>query len=782
MIISTTIMTGLLTQNRGDGSNVRYAVKKIGGVMFRRGGILCVVFFLALLVYLSAGMKDNPPNGLLAKADSEKLPSQEGFEVLGIGGGGGMFTPAPSPYDKGLILVSCDMGGSYRSTDGGNSWEMIHWREISNSRSCQPYFVPGEIYWATGSSLRVSRDKAKTWNPVVADKTPWGSEQIRVISASVKDGTVRSLFVGTARGLWRSADVGRMWREKREGRCDSILTLEGRVYAVVDGTFLASSDDGASWEAIDIPQAEKNNFVDITGGSAESRTVLYGLVNRIGVLKSTDGGKTWLKIYDFPGWTEIAMAVNQTEVVYAALTRLPNTSNIYRSTDGGTTWKPTIRMTGRPNVERSWLQKRGWGYYITDLGFAVNPSDAKNVMFTTQCDFYVSHDSGESWKNVINTPLGVREGDPGYHYKGRGLEVTTTYYYLFDPFERNRTYICYTDVGFARSIDRGETWTPYNRGNPWGNTLYRMIFDPRNKGRLYAAASSRHDIPQWTHVSPNTPRHTGGVIVSDDFGITWRVFGKELPRLPATWIEMDPETANKPDSERIFYVTLFGGGVWKSTDGGATWGNRSKGLGNPGNLHTLMVKVHPKTGNIYASITARREGHTFPVAGGIWKSSDGGDNWADITSSVSLKWPGHFVIHPENPEIIYLTAATIPGSNEGGVYKTTNGGRSWTRLLKDEDFAVTGGQGYVHALYINMHPDNPDLLFVGTTTHGLWITTDAGKSWNRIESIPFKSCNNVTFDPEDPKIFYVATFGGGVWRGDLTAFLHPNQTESPSGD
>jgi len=192
---------------------------------------------------------------------------------------------------------------------------------------------------------------------------------------------------------------------------------------------------------------------------------------------------------------------------------------------------------------------------------------------------------------------------------------------------------------------------------------------------------------------------------------------------------------------------------------------KSNGLGNPGNLHALQVEVHPKTGDLYCSITAHRHGSDFPVPGGLWKSTDGGETWTDLTSELRLAWPANFVVHPENPDIIYLAAATIPGGRQGGLYKTADGGKTWTRLLRDEDFAKTGGQGYVHVLYVNLHPDNPDYVYLGTAGHGLWVSQDAGKTWQRFEVFPFASVTNVTFDPQDTEVMHVATFGGGVWEG-----------------
>jgi len=413
------------------------------------------------------------------------------------------------------------------------------------------------------------------------------------------------------------------------------------------------------------------------------------------------------------------------------------------------------------NVELSWVQSDiHWGYYITPLGLGISPGDPNVVLLSTQGDFYVSRDSGDTWKQHMNTKVGVRPGDPGFRYRCNGLEVTTNWKYLFDPFDDRRTYICYTDIGFARSPDRGVTWIWSARGCPWSNTFYHVVFDPHVKGRMYAATSSRHDIPYWGHISPAKSR--GGVCVSDDHALTWRVLGKGQPTAPCTYLCIDPKS---PEGKLTFYATFYGEGVYKSTDNGETWVRKSQGLGNTGNMHAFMVKVHPKSGDVFCSITATRHASTFPVPGGIWKSTDAAETWTDITRDLKLGWPCGFALHADDPDVIYLTAATIPGGRQGGVYKTADGGRSWTRLLKDEDFAATGGRGYVHANYVMLHPEKPDHVYLGSNTHGLWMSRDAGRTWKRFMKLPFGPVSKVTFDPKDTTVMYVSTHGGGVWRG-----------------
>ena len=702
--------------------------------------------------------------GSLSAAEPEgtSAESRQAFVVTGMGGAGGMYTPSVSPFDPNLMLISCDMGGAYRSLDGGKHWELIPFKQLGGSLSCRPAFLPDAVFWVGGNQLRMSRDKAATWLPVLTGTAPWQSGPITCLATSAADPPV--LFVGTETGLWRPADSGKTWEQGPAGKCTGIVALGTKVFAAVqsEGKVLARSlDGGKTWESLAVAEAKGNPLSSLTGGAAAGAgEVLFASVAGVGIIRSADGGSTWTVADQDRKQNDVLMAANQTQVAYAA-----NRSDILRTTDGGKSWANCFRMTGEgANVERSWVQTEiKWGYGISPLGLGGSASDPKLVMVTTQGDFYVSRDGGEHWYQSMNEPVGVKPGDPGFRYRSTGLEVTSCWHYYFDPADHDRRYIAYTDIGFARSVDGGDTWVYSAQGCPWANTFYQVAFDPTVKGKMYAATSSRHDIPHWTHISPNSRGHSGGVCVSEDGGVSWKVLGQGQPAQPCTSIAIDPKS---PPGKLTLYATYYEGGVYKSTDGGATWVKKSEGLGNPGNLHALSVTVHPKTGDLYCGITANRQDSTFPVPGGIWKSTDGGETWADITSELKLAWPANFTVHPENPEVIYLTAATIPNGRIGGVYKTTDGGKSWTRILKDEDFAAAGGAGYVHCLFINLHPDKRDYVYLGTGSHGLWMSPDAGKTWKLFENFPFRSVTNVTFDPADRTVMYVTTFGGGVWRGN----------------
>ena len=174
-----------------------------------------------------------------------------------------------------------------------------------------------------------------------------------------------------------------------------------------------------------------------------------------------------------------------------------------------------------------------------------------------------------------------------------------------------------------------------------------------------------------------------------------------------------------------------------------------------------QITLHERTGDVYVGVTGNRQGNRFPVPGGLWRSPDGGDTWVELTGNLQLGWPTGFAVDPTDPHIIYLAACSWPGpgGDEGGIYKTTDGGRTWKHLLSNKDFGK-----YVHAMFVTLHPRNPNIVYLGTI-RGLWASADAGRSWQQLDGIPFRVPQRVRIDPRDPGTMYVTTFGGGVWRG-----------------
>ncbi|MDE3213006.1 MAG: glycosyl hydrolase [Bacteroidota bacterium] len=189
--------------------------------------------------------------------------------------------------------------------------------------------------------------------------------------------------------------------------------------------------------------------------------------------------------------------------------------------------------------------------------------------------------------------------------------------------------------------------------------------------------------------------------------------------------------------KNTFYFGATGGGVWRTDDGGSNWRNISdKAFG--GSIGS--VAVAPSNSSIVyvgeGESTLRNnvsEGH------GMWRSDDGGRNWRHIGLDDS-RHIMRIVIDPYNPDIVWVAALghLFGPSSERGIYKTTNGGKTWKRVLFVDDH--TGGGELV------MEPGNPRVLYAATwrvlrTPYGfesggkgsaLWKSTDGGETWKNL--------------------------------------------------
>ena len=219
------------------------------------------------------------------------------------------------------------------------------------------------------------------------------------------------------------------------------------------------------------------------------------------------------------------------------------------------------------------------------------------------------------------------------------------------------------------------------------------------------------------------------------------LFSKLKYRLVGPWRGGRSGTATGSfKSKNTFYFGATGGGVWKTTDGGSNWKNISdKYFGSS----IGSVAVSPSDENIIyvGEGESTMRGNVSEGLGGIWRSADAGRTWKNI----GLKDGRHIVrivVHPQDPNTVLVAVmGHLFGPNEErGVFKTTDGGKTWKRTLYVNN--QTGASELV------MEPGNPSVLYAGTwrllrTPHsmesggegsGLWRSNDGGETWTMISS------------------------------------------------
>jgi photosystem II stability/assembly factor-like uncharacterized protein len=194
-----------------------------------------------------------------------------------------------------------------------------------------------------------------------------------------------------------------------------------------------------------------------------------------------------------------------------------------------------------------------------------------------------------------------------------------------------------------------------------------------------------------------------------------------------------------PDEPFTYYMGTTGGGVWKTTDGGVTWNNISDGFFKVGSIGSIEVALlDPNV--VYVGTGSASPRGNISTGRGVYKSTDAGKTWA-LVGLVTEGQIGKLQIHPQDPDLVYAAVlGNIFGSNpERGVYRTTDGGKSWERIHYVDD--KTG------CIDLVMDPNNPRILYAGFwqverkpwtivdggDKGGVWKTTDAGDTWTRLE-------------------------------------------------
>ncbi len=731
-------------------------------------------------------------------------PPVNGWRPLGLSGGGGMFAPAISGADPDVMMINCDMSGCYVSTDGGRFWRMVPFLERQSNIRCKPAMHPADarIILAPDYSGLVKRtdDTGRTWRKwgwlpgSPRGELRYDPDQPSLVAAGLANGVAvsrdggrkwtrcrgpagealgfhfdrtsplkrRVIFAATREGVWRSGDAGRTWAKKTRG---------------LPWTPILSFAGGSN----------RKTGAIILYCSVQSRKVNGRFAG--GVYRSTDRGAHWVqamgrginrdtKMADPWGRGNIAQYrhLMTTDVdpsrVYVTNSSTgfwpPHHDTVYRSDDAGRTWHWTFCRDPRGkqkglnvNVDLNYATaSTGQCYKGGDapFGAAICPSDPDRLMINWN-QLYITVDGGRHWFNGHTSPAPGSPPGPGSAWICNGLVVTTTWRYYIDPFEPNRHYIAYTDLGFARSTDAGRTWRWWEKGKwaPWRNTCYELAFDPGVPGKIWGAFSDVHDIPNDNIISGRHWRpggRPGGVCLSTDFGVSWKPCNAGLPVKACTSVVLDPKS---PKDRRTLYAAIFQYGVYKSKDGGKTWVKKSRGLGSPVNMNVCRVALHPD-GTLFALITAHIHGFR-PEGVGLFRSRDGAETWKRITNDPVFLWPKDFAVDPRDSRVIFIGVARARSARQEGLYRTTDGGKTWKRV------AVFGREHF--GAYF--HPTRPGWVYAtmceGTPRYALWLSKDEGNTWTPFKRFPFANTQRVTVDPGNPDILYVSTFGGSVWKG-----------------
>jgi photosystem II stability/assembly factor-like uncharacterized protein len=257
----------------------------------------------------------------------------------------------------------------------------------------------------------------------------------------------------------------------------------------------------------------------------------------------------------------------------------------------------------------------------------------------------------------------------------------------------------------------------------------------------------------------------GGVWKTRDAGRTWKsvsdgFFGGSIGAVAVS--EWDPNVIYVGGGEKTVRGNVsHGDGVWKSTDAGKTW----KFTGLADSRHIPRIRIHPKDPDrVYAAVL----GHLFGPneMRGVYRSKDGGAHWERVLYVGDEAGAVDLAMDPANPRVLYATTWKVrrspwtleSGGPGSGIWKSTDGGDTWLELSRNPGLP----KGMLGIIGITVSPSNPENLYalVEAQEGGVFRSRDGGKTWNKTNddrSLRQRAWyyTRIYADPKDEEVVYV---------------------------
>jgi photosystem II stability/assembly factor-like uncharacterized protein len=520
---------------------------------------------------------------------------------------------------------------------------------------------------------------------------------------------------------------------------------------LLEGGLASSTNGGLQW-AHQVTQLDGQIPLQVVSSAAQAET-LYALTDQ-GVFRSTGAGTPWTQLGTIPA----AMVGLACDPKNPNLLYIWGLKGLYRSTDAGVTWS---RVSGN-------LQ------YGSAGGFAIDPQTPSRLYLGARSNqgagLFLSTDSGAHWKKVANQEalsIVVSPADPSVLWATHTVDLVLSHdrgahwseslltqdslsptVVLPDESDANVAYLGrFANGDFGKESGLLKT---VDGGRHWRSLTSGLP-------GFFETLGLAQDPRQADHLLLGTDT---GLFQSIDAGSTWSPASSGLVNTDVTSFAASTDGALFAATAAVGGVQVnLGGGLFRSRNGGKIWrevlahGQTSDGQPVPPSF--AFVTTDPN--NAAVAYAGTRAGATSAL---VWKTVNGGRTWTP--GPVMPGDAADLVIDPRNSQVLYL--ATNPCCNrDGEVFKSTDGGASWQGSL----LARAG------ANEIAMDPTNPDILYVAAVS--LFKSTDAGASWTLlpVPAVDDAGITNVTVAPSDPQVVvagdgntnhvYRSEDGGATW-------------------
>jgi photosystem II stability/assembly factor-like uncharacterized protein len=285
-----------------------------------------------------------------------------------------------------------------------------------------------------------------------------------------------------------------------------------------------------------------------------------------------------------------------------------------------------------------------------------------------------------------------------------------------------------------------------------------------------AAAPGKKDAKKEEKKEDAKEEKKGGMTADTFSGLKFRLIGPAVASGRVMSIAVNPK--NKVE----YYVGVASGGVWKTVNDGTTW---SPVFDGEGSYSIGWVTIDPNDSSVVWVGTGESNAQRSVSYGdGIYRSDDGGKNWANLGLKKS-EHVGRVVVDPRDSKVVYVAAEGPlwgPGGDRG-LYKSADGGRTWKAVL-----TISENTGVAD---VAMDPSNPDILYAsayqrrrhvftlidGGPESAIYKSIDAGATWNKLKSgLPSVDMGRIglAVSPADPNVVYAtveaADGKGGIFR------------------
>jgi len=679
------------------------------------------------------------------------------------------------PNDPATVFIASASGGIWKSNNKGTTWKPVFDDQavstfgdmaISLSNPDVIYAGSGEqqnrqsTSW--GNGVYKSTDQGETWRSIGLEKT------YHIARVIIHPENPNIVFVAALGNLWNSSKERGVYQTTNGGKNWKKVLYIDDMTGVVDMAM------------------DKNNPNILYAATYQRMRKAWGFNGGgpgSGIYKTTDGGKTWNELTGGlpPGDKgRIGLAASKTRpnIIYATIEHA-DSSGFYRSSNGGRTWKRVNKLNPRP-------------MYYSHIFVDPNNDD---IVYMLATEFYRTKDAGKTFYQMPTRPT----YDVGVHSDHHTLWI--------NPNNSNHFFLA-GDAGLHESWDGG---VAYNRLNniPIGQ-FYGIGADMEVPYNIYGGMQDNHS---W--MGPSATRHWLGILADD-----WKQvgFGDGMYQQPdpesfmlynasqnGNIIRVDRKTGNmqglKPfpsdsnEKYRFDWVTplaiskhsskkvfLGGNRLFISDNSGDSW-ERTKDLSTSTNRDSLTImgvlgadiKLSKNDGtSSYGEIISISESPLWHRViwvgtddGNIQVSRDGGEKWEEVSGNITGIPAGSYVSRVLSSIRDRGSAyVTFDRHREGDwrpyVYRTEDYGKTWVPLTR----GLPSGSVNV----IAEHPDNPDVLFLGTE-HAVYLSVNAGSDWTKFKSnLPTTLYDDLLIHPRE-KDLVLGTHGRSFWVLDDTSPL-----------